>query len=215
MYFRAITAPNIEFHRLDKNTPEDNTPVTYPTDYFINNECAKPFIYYRAGSIKSLYQEAWTSIHNGIWPDQTMAGFMLAYIKEYQLDEFTGKLAMDWVSYIITIGKKDHFVTPLDLVTLISRYMGCACLMSLTQVGKTLNVEVTDMFVLATTPHVRMEMGQVLVANQEMGFDYGYFPYQADLGIVSKSPYSITANPSLYLWLHVLGTLSIFRTRCV
>lgn len=34
-----------------------------------------------------------------------------------------------------------------------------------------------------------------------------YFPYQSDIGLVTKSAYLSNANPYLFTWIHILGTL--------
>lgn len=97
-----------KYHKLDSQTPVDTTAVTYPADYFIDNESQKPFIYYRKGSISALYHETSTAIHNGNWSDLTVAGYLISYIKTYAKKDFTGKLIKDWISYGITIGKKSN-----------------------------------------------------------------------------------------------------------
>lgn len=50
-------------------------------------------------------------------------------------------------------------------------------------------------------------MVRMSTPNQESGQKYSYFPYQADLGLVSKSAYSSNANPYLFTWIHIVGSL--------
>lgn len=102
----------------------------------------------------------------------------------------------------------EHPYHSLRISTLISRFMGCFGLMSAAQVGNILGFLLTDLIELSTAKPVTKELKQMLVANQEAGNGFGYFPYQVDLGIVNKSAYSISANPSLFLWVHTLGVMN-------
>ncbi|CAH0730443.1 unnamed protein product, partial [Brenthis ino] len=51
------------------------------------------------------------------------------------------------------------------------------------------------------------EILRITRAGQETGNPYSYFPYQSDLGLVRRSPYSSNANPYLFTWIHIIGSI--------
>lgn len=46
-----------------------------------------------------------------------------------------------------------------------------------------------------------------MAPGEEPNLPYSYFPYQVDFKLVLKSSYSASANPALFTFLHLTGTL--------
>lgn len=56
-------------------------------------------------------------------------------------------------------------------------------------------------------PTMAAEVARLGREDQESGNGSSYFPYQSDMGLVQRSAYSSNANPYLFHWIHILGSL--------
>lgn len=102
---------------------------------------------------------------------------------------------------------KDHPDAILRMGSLGSRYRDCAGLLSLGFALSILNIEAGDLMDWIYIKTMGDEMLRVSRPNQETGDPDSYFPYQSDMGLVTKSAYSSNANPYLFTWVHVIGSL--------
>ncbi|GFY68751.1 hypothetical protein TNIN_298201 [Trichonephila inaurata madagascariensis] len=74
-----------------------------------------------------------------------------------------------------------------------SRYRGCVALIVIDIVANAVGLPARDLshFIFTT--------------GQEIADIFGYFPYRFEFGAVSKSTYSLSANPTLCIWLLITG----------
>ncbi|ALO28651.1 nucleoprotein [Lone star tick rhabdovirus] len=100
---------------------------------------------------------------------------------------------------------QDHEYSMVRMATLPSRFKGCAAITSAGQVAKILGIEPGELGLFVYTEPVAVELANSNRPNQGMEDLYGYFPYQMDMGMTQRSAYSISSNPTLYLWLHTIG----------
>lgn len=95
----------------------------------------------------------------------------------------------------------------LRIGTLSSRYKDCASLMSYAHFKKITGMK--SHFSMATfmfCPGLGTDLVRMFGPPEEISLEYSYFPYQVDLGLTNKSPYSAVLNPSLYFWANCVGT---------
>ncbi|APG78679.1 putative nucleoprotein [Hubei lepidoptera virus 2] len=102
---------------------------------------------------------------------------------------------------------KHHEHGLLRIGTLSSRHKDCAALLSIGYLEHILNIEAAELMDWIFLPAMGIEMTKLTKEGQESGKPSSYFPYQADLGLVIRSAYSSTANPYLFHWIHVSGSL--------
>lgn len=91
--------------------------------------------------------------------------------------------------------------------TLSSRYIGCSALSSTVQVASHFDMPPSSLQGMITSSSLMRDVARLTRIGQEMGNEHGYFPYQAELGLIQKSAYSSTANPSYYLWIQTIGSI--------
>lgn len=70
-----------------------------------------------------------------------------------------------------------------------------------------LNINASDLMDWVFIKTMGDEVLQITFDGQESGKVDSYFPYQSDMGLVTKLAYSSNANPYLLTWIHILGTL--------
>lgn len=101
-----------------------------------------------------------------------------------------------------------HPLANLRIGTTGSRFRDCAALISYGYLadllGMTKNTDVMDWVFLE---HVGNDIDRIMTSEDELLDNYSYFPYHVDLGLVTKSAFSATANPHFFEWVHVIGAL--------
>lgn len=97
---------------------------------------------------------------------------------------------------------------PLRILTLVSRYKGCAAFTSMTMISQLVGLSASELAMFVMTRSVAQDYVRIAKDAKYAKETYGYFPYQSDMGLVSRSAYSIAANPTLYIWLHCIGTVA-------
>lgn len=102
---------------------------------------------------------------------------------------------------------KDSKLSLLRLGSLGSRFRDCAGLLTFGYAMTILNIEAGDLMDWIFIKTMADEVSQITREGQETGQPDSYFPYQADLGLVIKSAYSSNANPYLFTWIHIIGSL--------
>ncbi|AJR16764.1 nucleoprotein [Zahedan rhabdovirus] len=93
----------------------------------------------------------------------------------------------------------------MRVATMPSRYRGCTVLNAVGQIARRLGIPATHMGVYILTEQAADEYFQVFAEGHGADDIRGYFPYQTDLELTTKSPYSMSANPNLHFTLHAAG----------
>lgn len=102
---------------------------------------------------------------------------------------------------------KDHPDAIFRMGTLGSRFRDCAGLLSMGFAMSILNIDAGDLMDWVFVRTMGNEVLRITTPGQESGKIDSYFPYQADLGLVTKSAYTSNANPYLFTWIHIIGSL--------
>lgn len=55
------------------------------------------------------------------------------------------------------------------------------------------------------TPALQADLNRLNVPCQDVSVPYSYMPYMMALKLAEKSPYSASGNPSLHLFVHLIG----------
>lgn len=95
----------------------------------------------------------------------------------------------------------------IRMATLPSRYLGAATLTSMAEIASKLGITPTELGYFVFTDPVAQEVDRIIEPGQTAEDQFGYFPYQLEMGLVTKSAYSSPQNPTLYLWLHTMGVI--------
>lgn len=109
---------------------------------------------------------------------------------------------------------RDHEESILRLGTLGSRYRDCAGMLTYGYAMKILNIGSDELMDWIFVQTMAIEMARISTAGQESGNKFSYFPYQSDLGLVNKCAYYSNANPYLFHWIHIIGSLIGHRRSC-
>ncbi|CAG4981903.1 unnamed protein product [Colias eurytheme] len=88
-----------------------------------------------------------------------------------------------------------------------TRFRDCAGLLSMGFAMGILNIDAGSLMDWVFIPTMGDEILRLTHPGQESGDKYSYFPYQSDLNLVSRSAYSSNANPYLFHWIHIFGSL--------
>ncbi|CAH2088827.1 unnamed protein product [Euphydryas editha] len=102
---------------------------------------------------------------------------------------------------------KNHPDAMLRIGSLTSRFRDCAALLSMGYAMSILNIKAGTLMDWVFIKAMAIEVNRVATRGQESGKTDSYFPYQSDMGIVTKSAYSSNANPYLHTWIHMIGAL--------
>ncbi|QBQ65042.1 NP [Xinjiang tick rhabdovirus] len=100
-----------------------------------------------------------------------------------------------------------HEFSSCRIATLSSRYKGCSALTSLGFIASKMGLTTRLLSLYILTRPVAKELAQIAKEGESLEDVDGYFPYQVDMGLTNKSPYSLNANPTLYLWIHTIGSV--------
>lgn len=104
-----------------------------------------------------------------------------------------------------------HRYAPCRVSTIVSRYKGSVLLTGMTALAKSLGILPSDLLEYVTRKEVADDIRRVFTTKQEVDEADSYARYLVDLRLTSRSPYSASANPSLHVWIHVIGTVCGFE----
>jgi hypothetical protein len=102
----------------------------------------------------------------------------------------------------------NHPYSFLRAGTLVSRHRQCMALLDLYYVDMAFGLPNGDILCWIFVDSVADEVVSIYSQPDELAHTDSYLPYCVDMGLVAKSPYSATANPSIHNWAHTLGSLS-------
>lgn len=102
---------------------------------------------------------------------------------------------------------KSHEDSILRMGSLVSRFKDCTALLSFGYAMSILNIEAGALMDWVFIKTMADEILRLSKSGQESGSSNSYFPYQSDLGLISKSAYSSNANSYLFTWIHMIGSL--------
>lgn len=92
--------------------------------------------------------------------------------------------------------------------TIITRFEGCAALTSMTYAHKFLGFSgVYDLCKWVMSESAAAEVSQMYEKIDEMAKADSYFPYMMSMRLTERSPYSSASNPSVFLLLHIVGSV--------
>lgn len=100
-----------------------------------------------------------------------------------------------------------HEYAPVKVATLPSRNKDCGGIIALRDLAKYIGRDVTIAVRYVFDGGVAEEIMKMADAKEEEGKADSYFHYFREMGFSQKSPYSSSANPKLYNFVHSLGTL--------
>lgn len=101
-----------------------------------------------------------------------------------------------------------HSLSSLRIGTTGSRFRDCAALLSFGYLTDLLGMsKITDLMDWVFLEHIGNDIDRMMTSKDELLDNYSYFPYHMDLGLVTKSAFSATANPHFFEWVHVIGAL--------
>lgn len=101
-----------------------------------------------------------------------------------------------------------HSLASLRIGTTGSRFRDCAALLSYGYITELLGMsKITDVMDWVFIEHIGNDIDRMMISKDELLDNYSYFPYHVDLGLVTKSAFSATANPHFFEWVHIIGAL--------
>uniref|UniRef100_A0AAU7L0L4 Nucleoprotein n=3 Tax=unclassified Sigmavirus TaxID=1802944 RepID=A0AAU7L0L4_9RHAB len=102
----------------------------------------------------------------------------------------------------------DNEYSIVRLGTVASRFRDCAALQSYTYASRLLGFTSPGMLLRwIFTERIAEEAGAMFKEDEEFDIPHSYFMYQVDMGIVSKSAFSATANPGIYFFTNLIGAM--------
>ncbi|AJR28434.1 nucleoprotein [Harlingen virus] len=133
-------------------------------------------------------------------------------INEIQGYESKERLTTNYVKILCILDMffnkfQTHDKSTIRIATLPTRYRGCAAFTSYGELAIRLGIEPIKLPSLILTVAVAKDFDKINVNGEQAEQLDGYFPYQLELGLVKKSAYSAGNCPSLYLWMHTIGTM--------
>lgn len=120
------------------------------------------------------------------------------------------------VSYNLIVAAYDMFfhrfqkhpLASLKIGTTPSRHRDCAALISYGYLMRLTGMKnLTDLMEWVFIDQVGDDIDRMYKEGEELEDPYSYFPYQVDLGLVTKSAYSASTNPLFFQWAHTIGAL--------
>lgn len=90
--------------------------------------------------------------------------------------------------------------------TITTRNQSCAAMTGIAQVAKVVGKTTLELLMYTPIRAVASEVLSISKPEQELDKIHSYARYMIPMNLVTKSPYSTTANPSLHLFIHSVGT---------
>jgi Rhabdovirus nucleocapsid protein len=101
----------------------------------------------------------------------------------------------------------DHELVFLRAGTLTSRHKQCMGLLDIYYADTAFYLKRGEILNWFFVDQVADEIHKIYSQPDELSQSNSYLPYCVDLGLVTKYPYSATANPAVHNWVHILGAL--------
>lgn len=89
--------------------------------------------------------------------------------------------------------------------TIILSYKDCSALATAAHGASIMLKTTTSFSKWLLTPALRCDFYRLNIPCQEVSRPYSYMPYMMALRLAEKSPYSASANPTLHLFVHLIG----------
>ncbi|WPV62767.1 MAG: nucleocapsid protein [Wufeng shrew rhabdovirus 1] len=104
----------------------------------------------------------------------------------------------------------NHPLSRLRACTLGSLFRDCVIIPSVSHTSKVLGTTPGRVFLYAFSKELAEDIERVAGGDEgvEKFTPNSYFQYARDFGLVRKSAYSASANPNLFVWCHMIGTLA-------
>ncbi|KAG8179928.1 hypothetical protein JTE90_025253 [Oedothorax gibbosus] len=93
----------------------------------------------------------------------------------------------------------------IRICTIPSRYRGCTVLTSLRQLAEIMGMKLGELIFFCFTDPLLNDVVRIGKEGEGIDVTDGYSPYQQDFQMVERTAYSVTANPTLFFWIHVIG----------
>lgn len=101
-----------------------------------------------------------------------------------------------------------HPLANMRIGTTGSRFRDCAALISYGYIMDILGMpNATDLMDWVFIEQIGSDIDRMMTSDDELDDPYSYFPYHVDMGLVTKSAFSATANPHFFEWVHLIGSL--------
>nr|QMP82357.1 nucleocapsid protein [Hymenopteran almendra-related virus OKIAV1] len=95
----------------------------------------------------------------------------------------------------------------LRVCTLSSRMRDCGAYLAIRDFGRFLGMDELDAVSFFMDKNIGDELARITEEGEEYGVINSYFHYFRDFGLSKKSPYSSSANPTLYNFVYLTGSL--------
>lgn len=104
---------------------------------------------------------------------------------------------------------QSHPLSALRACTLPAFLRDCSTLTSIHSTARCLSIGVHELMEFAFMKELASDIDRIIgrSEHQEMRNPNSYFHYCRELMLIPRSPYSASANTSLFLWCHVIGCL--------
>jgi Rhabdovirus nucleocapsid protein len=102
----------------------------------------------------------------------------------------------------------EHKLGFLRAGTLTSRHKQCMAILDIYFADTAFYLPAGQVLEWIFVDQVADEIERIYLQPDEHDKPYSFMPYCIDLGLVPRSPFSITANPNTHNWIHILGSLS-------
>lgn len=101
-----------------------------------------------------------------------------------------------------------HPLSNLRIGTTGSRFRDCAALISYGYLMNLLGLpKSTDVMDWVFLEQIGNDIDRMMTSDDDLLDQYSYFPYHVDLGLVTKSAFSASANTYFFEWVHMIGAL--------
>lgn len=130
-------------------------------------------------------------------------GAKISLVDAYNNEELIKLFAV--LDMFFNMFPKSKYAT-LRVGTIILSYKDCSALASAAH-GASIMLKTTQDFAQwLLTPALRCDFYRLNIPCQEVSRPYSYMPYTMALRLAEKSPYSASANPTLHLFVHLIGS---------
>ncbi|CAN7939431.1 unnamed protein product, partial [Ixodes hexagonus] len=107
----------------------------------------------------------------------------------------------------------DAGMSRVRMGTMPSHYKDCNALVSLGGLVEAVGIPLRELLQWIFVPEVAKDVARLNKPGQELREEHSFTPYMTDLHLVTKSPYSSSANKVLHLWCHSPGVfMSVERS---
>lgn len=87
----------------------------------------------------------------------------------------------------------------------VKRHEGCSVLLSLPAIAATIGLQECELVPWIRVSCLKIEVKALYLHKEELNQSDSYLPYLIGMKMSARSPYSVTANPGLHFFLHIIG----------